>query len=173
VVSFGVALLFLAARVPAGVIAPAYTRVTHPPAVLDKVQHPLDLNFADRIMLKGYDLSVMPGEQPEVSITLYWQALDRLPADYKVFVHLVNLNWDLVGQGDDYPVAGEFPTSAWLPGDIILDSHQVEFLQPATAGEYKIAVGWYLEATGERLPLIQDGVEVGTVAETIPFGLQP
>jgi len=171
--SFGLTLLLVAAWVSAGVIAPAYARVTHSPAVLDQVQHPLDLNFADRIQLKGYDLAVMPSEQPEVSITLYWQVLDHLPADYKVFVHLVNLNWDLYGQGDDYPLVGQFPTSAWLPGDIVLDSHQVQFSQPVTAGEYRIAVGWYLEETGERLSILQGGTEIGTVAETAPFGLQP
>jgi hypothetical protein len=122
----------------------------------------------------GYDLSVTPASsEPEIEITYYWQAIAQPPADYTVFVHFVNLDWDVFGQGDGLPVAGHFPTSVWRPGDLILDSHTIELYKPVVPGEYRIGMGWYLAETGDRLSLIQDGQEVGTVAETIPFTLQP
>jgi 4-amino-4-deoxy-L-arabinose transferase-like glycosyltransferase len=170
----GGTLLAVAGWALPGVISPAYLRVTQPPSALDGVQHPMRSNFGDLVRLAGYDLSTASeGMEPEVTITLYWQATGQPLADYKVFVHLVNLDWDLYGQGDGYPLDGQFPTTAWQPGDLIVDPHTVQFGQPIVAGEYRIAVGWYLESTGERLDIVQDGRKLGTVAETAPFLLQP
>ena len=34
-------------------------------------------------------------------------------------------------------------------------------------------VGWYLESTGERLPVLEAGQEVGSLGETMSFELPP
>jgi hypothetical protein len=53
--------------------------------------------------------------------------------------------------GDSQPVGGNYPTSAWQPGDVIGDVH------PLSAGsELKIpraSIGLYRLDTGERLPI--------------------
>ncbi len=170
----GLGLLAITVWALPEVIGPAYLRVTQPPSVLERIQQPMDANFADLIRLAGHDLAVtLESGEPKVEITLYWQATGQPPTDYKVFVHLVNLNWDLYGQGDRFPLDGQFPTSAWRPGDLIVDPHPVELQQPVTAGEYRIGVGWYLESTGERLSIVREGQETGTVAETSVFRLPP
>jgi 4-amino-4-deoxy-L-arabinose transferase-like glycosyltransferase len=173
-VLIGLALLVLSVFALLHVIQPAYATVTRPVSDLEKAQHPMDVNFGELIRLEGYDLSITSeAGEPGVWITLYWRAIDQPPADFKVFVHLVDLDWELYGQGDGYPLQGRFPTSAWRTGDLIVDPHFVQFQQPITAGEYRIAIGWYLESTGERLSTVHEGQETGTVAETSPFDLQP
>jgi hypothetical protein len=169
-----IALLALSIWALSSVVKPAYLRVTQPLSRLDAVQQPMNVNLGNLIRLTGYDLSVTPASsEPEIEITFYWQATGQPAADYTAFVHFVNLDWDMYGQGDGLPVAGHFPTSAWRPGDLIVDSHTIELHKPVVPGEYRIGMGWYLFETGDRLSLIQDGQEVGTVAETIPFTLQP
>ena len=168
------AMLIVAVWALPAVIAPTYSYVTKPLSELKNAQHSMDLNFGTMIRLAGYDLSIAPtATEPQVGITLYWLVIDQPEKDYKVFVHLVDLDWVLHGQGDSYPLDGRFPTHAWRVGDLIVDSHRVYFDQPVPAGKYKFGVGWYLESTGERLPIVRNDQEVGTVAETIQFNLQP
>jgi hypothetical protein len=134
----------------------------------------MDTSFGDLIRLRGYDLSLQgDGEEPALTITFFWQAIDQPAEDYKVFVHLVDMDWELHGQGDAYPVDEQFPTSAWRARDLVRDAHPVLFERLPPAGVYRIGMGWYLESTGERLPIMQDGQEVGTVAETEPFEFRP
>ena len=171
---FGLAMLLGASLVLPTTIGPAYQRVTQPTSVLDHIQQPMDVSFDSLIRLAGYDLSVTAGErEPTVEVTLYWQATGPLAEDYKVFVHLVDLEWELFGQADGYPLDGQFPTSAWRVGDVVSDSHVIEFGQPMPPGQYRIAMGWYNESSGERLSIVREEQIVGTVAETAPFPLQP
>ncbi|HFD38793.1 MAG TPA: DUF2142 domain-containing protein [Anaerolineae bacterium] len=168
------AMLAVAVWALPSVIAPAYSYVTKPLSELENVQHPASANFGNIIRLAGYDLTVASSATgPQVVITLYWLVTDQPTQDYKVFVHLVDPDWVLYGQGDGYPLDGQFPTQAWRAGDLIIDPHTVYFDKPVPPGRYKIGVGWYLESTGERLPIVQNGQEVGTVAETEQFSLQP
>jgi 4-amino-4-deoxy-L-arabinose transferase-like glycosyltransferase len=167
-------LFAVAAWALPGLISPAYVRVTQPLTDLKNAQQSMNVNFGNVIQLSGYDLHVASeGAEAGVALTLYWQAVDLPIKDYKVFVHLVNLDWELHGQGDGYPMGGRFPTSEWQPGDLVIDPHWITIPQPLTPGQYKGAVGWYLESTGERLTVLEAGQESGTVAETAPFELPP
>jgi hypothetical protein len=90
-----------------------------------------------------------------LTLTLHWQALQVLPADYKVFVHLVDAQGAAVTQDDAFPREGRYPTWAWQPGDIVPDAHRLE-LPPAPdlpQGPYRLLVGMYHPDTGERLPV--------------------
>jgi hypothetical protein len=72
-----------------------------------------------------------------------------MPVDYTVFVHAPGESG--VISGDAQPVDGNYPTSAWQPGEVIEDVH----LLPA-GSDLKIpraAIGLYRLATGERLPI--------------------
>ena len=108
----------------------------------------------DRFALRGYDLAppeVRPGE--ELHLTLYWQALEDGDRDYTVFVHLLDQEGQMWDQADAQPLSGDYPTSFWGQGELIRDRHVLSLPPQAPPGTYKIEVGMYLLATGERLPV--------------------
>jgi hypothetical protein len=112
--------------------------------------HPLRLTFGDAIELVGYDVPerVAPGES--LRVALYWHALQPIPRDYKVFVHLLASNDQLLAQHDSPPIDWSYPTTRWQPGEYIRDEHSLT-LDPSTSrGDYLLSIGLYDAATGER-----------------------
>jgi len=123
-------------------------------------EYPLVADYGSSIRLLGFDLkqvTLAPGGQIEV--VLYWQALSTVGEDYKVFVHLYHptIPGGLPGQHDSPPGNGAFPTSSWLPGEVVTDPHLVPIEPDADAGVSKIGVGLYVSSTGERLEVRVDG----------------
>ena len=57
----------------------------------------------------------------------------------------------LKGYGDSEPGGGAYPTTGWLPGEYLTDRHTMTLAPDAPAGTYRVAVGLYDPATGERL----------------------
>jgi hypothetical protein len=129
--------------------------------------HPLPVRFGEGITLVGYDLD-------EQELTLYWQASDRPPADYTVFIQL----WDEDGQlagFDGPPVRGDYPTHWWEAGETIVDVHDLDLSGDGTgrlpdlAGD-RLLIGLYRLDTGERLAArYQDGAPVPDFALEIPI----
>jgi hypothetical protein len=81
------------------------------------------VDFAAPIRLEGWELvnpQVKRG-QPIILI-LYWRALSRIHSDYVVFVHLIDQNGSEVAGYEKYPRGGKSPTSAWMPGQRIVDA---------------------------------------------------
>ena len=72
---------------------------------------------------------------------------------YVVFVHLIDAQDRIWAQHDGAPAAGEAPTSSWVPGQVVSDSHALDLPIDLPAGSYRLAVGMYNPATGERLEL--------------------
>jgi hypothetical protein len=111
--------------------------------------------FGENIRLLGFDLE--PGDYVSVPTTLklnlYWQAGDVPTEDYTVFVQMLNDEGRLVAQTDGQPVDGNFPTSYWEGGEIILDRHEVDMHGPLPFGKYKLIAGLYTLADGKRLTL--------------------
>ncbi len=111
-------------------------------------EHPLDLTLGEEIALIGYDLTL--GDP--LGLTLYWRCLGTPGDDYTVFVHALDAAGDIVAQADSQPQSGAYPTSIWVPGEVVPD----EFALPMTdlpGGDYRLAVGLYRLATAERLPM--------------------
>jgi hypothetical protein len=123
-------------------------------------EYPLVADFGSSIRLLGYDLKqVHPTGGGQIEIVLYWQALDVVDQDYKVFVHLYHptIPGGLPGQHDSVPGNGAFPTLSWLSGEVVTDPHLVPIEPNADPGVSKLGVGLYLPATGGRLPVAVDG----------------
>ncbi|MCB0208965.1 MAG: hypothetical protein KDJ52_06535 [Anaerolineae bacterium] len=112
-----------------------------------KVQQPIAVTFGEQIKLAGYDLS-KDGDST-ISITLYWQALNTVPYDNKVFVHLLDKAGNIIAQEDRVPAAGQAPTTSWLPGEVIQDDYSFAVASKVA----QIAVGLYNEQTGQRLAI--------------------
>jgi len=123
------------------------TRSFEPPAL----QHTLNVDFGGQVLLLGYDL-----EQDTNALSLHvaWQALNDIEHRYKTFVHLFDPTTEqIVAQRDAEPRAGERPTSTWIAGEVVTDSFQISTAD-VPAGSYRLAIGLYDAATGQRLPAV-------------------
>jgi len=136
-------------------LGPAYA----PPPVLpleaaETVPHNLNINYGHRVRLLGAEIEpqrVRPGEQ--VSVTLYWQAIEALDADYGVTVQVFGRQDRRIGQRDSFTGLGNYPTSEWSPGTVIVDAYRVLLDPEAEAPvEAVVEVGLYDPASLERLP---------------------
>jgi hypothetical protein len=117
------------------------------------ISHPLTVTLGDRVELLGYDLStdsIAVGEM--LTLTLTWRALSEMDTDYTVFTHLLAPDGSMTGQRDAQPVGGSYPTSLWLPGEVVSDVHQIPVRPDAAPGEHRLEVGMYVAQTGTRLP---------------------
>ena len=139
------AFLLLALFVPFAYTLPAYARPALASASdLAHAPHPMQVDFANVIELRGYDLgarSVKPGDA--LRVTFYWQALAPMSESYRVFVHLVGEDNRIAGGTDVIPARGAFPTVYWKPGDALRDTVQIPVDPSAVPGKYAIEVGWY------------------------------
>jgi len=124
-------------------------------------QVPLEALFGDGVRLLGYDLYMdEPVGGGQVKLTLYWQALDgSIEEDYTVFVHLYDSGGGgILAQHDGPPGCGAAPTSTWLPGEVVADVHVLSLPSDLPGGSASLVVGMYRFATGERLPVVVDGL---------------
>ncbi|MBL7183383.1 MAG: glycosyltransferase family 39 protein [Anaerolineae bacterium] len=121
------------------------------------IQHPLRASLADEVAFLGYDLgkaTVKPGGT--LHLTLYWQALARMEISYTVFVHLLDVQNSTWGQKDNLPIEGTYPTTSWLPGEVVIDEYEIVVDATAPTGEYQIEVGMYDLETMQRLPVFDE-----------------
>lgn len=125
------------------------------------VQNPVSFTLGDFFRLIGYHIppSASPGQN--LKVTLYWESLKPTSKDYQVFVHLIDAQGNLIAQGDAPPRNGFYPTSLWIPREIIKDPHRIPLPPALPPGEYFLRVGMYRLDTLERLPVTQeDGLRV-------------
>jgi hypothetical protein len=125
-------------------------------------RHPAGANFADQIELLGYD-AVQQGMA--LAVTLYWRCIQPPDANYTAFVHLLDASGNTIAQHDSQPQGGAYPTSVWDAAEVVVDEHAVPLPSGLAPGAFRLRVGLYEPATGERLPVVGDGdsVELGPV----------
>ncbi|RLC66263.1 MAG: hypothetical protein DRI48_05085, partial [Chloroflexi bacterium] len=114
-------------------------------------------NFADQVLLLEAEVgstNVRPGGI--VPVLLRWRSLRAVEENYTVFVHLVGPDGRLHGQVDAWPVQGSYPTGEWKPGEKVNDPYEVALQPDAPPGRYRVEVGWYLLATMQRLPILDE-----------------
>jgi len=116
----------------------------------------LGVRFGESIRLARYalsDRSAQPGDV--LQIRFDWRTDAPLTTRYKVFVQLLNEGGVLVAQRDAEPVGNTFPTTAWTPGETVVDNHGLPLPDDLPPGEYQLIVGLYnIDAPGQRLPTI-------------------
>lgn len=116
------------------------------------MQQRLNAQFEQGIILLGYDLqatTVQPGSA--MTVTLYWQAKQPITTSYKVSVQILSPDLRITAQDDSIPAHWMYPTTAWLPGEIITDEHILTITPDAKPGKYTLIVVLYHELTGQRL----------------------
>jgi hypothetical protein len=116
-------------------------------------------NFGDLILLLAQssddDLgrrTLSPGAPLE--LTLRWQGMQAMEADYTLFIHILAPDGTLQGQIDVWPKDGTHPTSQWRPGEPFEDRYLLYIDPEAESGAYQVEIGWYLLETMQRLPVL-------------------
>jgi hypothetical protein len=127
----------------------------HPPDVSRApiaMDYPADFTLGDAIALRGYDAPARVAPGDTLRVALLWHALAAPGSDYKVFVHLLAPDGQVPVQDDAKPVYWFYPTMDWQAGDYVRDGHVLALPADLPRGDYTLAIGMYLEATGDRLP---------------------
>jgi hypothetical protein len=116
----------------------------------------------DLALLAGYDLSATQLETgSDLMVNLFWRATALTTTSYTVFVHLVGPDGTILAQQDQQPAGGARPTTGWLPGEVVRDSHTLHIPADTAPGAYRLRLGLYDAASGERLPVSGPGVPAG------------
>jgi len=159
----GLAFLFFVVKVTVIDRQPDWFRFTSTGLEARPAQHKLQVNLADQVMLLGYDLPrIEVASGAEIPLTLYWKAIQPLPVNYSVFVHLVRPPEHLWGQ-DDRLNPADFPTTRWPTDRYVRDRHNLPVLPGTPPGEYEIEVGFYRQDSGERLLVLSPDGPSGSV----------
>jgi hypothetical protein len=116
----------------------------------------VEATLDNAIELAGYTLQISRTSQPILTVTLFWQPLTPLTADYTVFLHLRNSDGATVAQQDGLSLAGAYPTSRWQPGEMVIDPFTLVLPADLPAGRYTLWAGLYQLETLERLPVAND-----------------
>jgi hypothetical protein len=113
---------------------------------------PIGAHFEDGIVLDSYEMHVSQdfpaGSGQRMGVYLYWQAESHIESSFKVFVHLLNADGQVVAQDDSIPAVWKYPTNAWKPGEVIVDFHQFPISANVPPGEYTLQAGLYNEDGG-------------------------
>lgn len=133
----------------------AVERVFEPPATVQMAGVTFAEDRNEFIRLYGYEIEQ---SSAALAITLYWQALNEIPADFTRFVHLLDATGSVAGQVDGHPAGNSYPTGQWVEGEVIED---VIRFDPAALppGEYRVAVGFYRPVEG--LPRLEAAMPEG------------
>lgn len=135
-----------------------------PPATPTQV---LDTSWQNGIALQGHDdLPATLAPQASFVLRLVWTTDAAVSDDYTAFVHLIGPDGNIVAQNDRQPLDGFYPTSAWAVSDPVEDFYGLTLPATLLPGEYRLLVGWYLPATGERLRLA-DGSDAAEIARWV------
>jgi hypothetical protein len=126
-------------------------------------------DLGEAITLGSYSLQDDQAKAQELlALTLFWQARGAIDQNYKVFVHLVDREGQLITQRDGEPAGGLRPTSTWAVGETIPDRVGLLLPMDIPPGEADLLVGMYDPTTLERLPVLDASGQV--VGDTISLG---
>lgn len=130
---------------------------------------PAYVDYGHQIRLLGYDLERVA--ERDLQLALAWQALTPVDRNYTVFAHLLDLDGTIVAQDDGPPGDPFFPTSTWLPGDMVLDARTLTLPADAPPGDYTLLIGLYHQPSDERLEItdahgesLGDALRLGPIA---------
>jgi len=102
-----------------------------------------------------------------VHVTLYWEALESLPAELATaepFVRVTDEQGQLWGDRLERPAETlrMVPPASWRPGELIRSDHDVNLNPVTPPGTYRVEVG-LTGQDGQPLPVVWDGVATDRV----------
>ncbi len=127
---------------------------------------PMAVTFGDAIELAGIvGPPTMVDSGDALDVELAWRALGEVDASYRVFVHLLDSEGNLVAQSDGEPANWTRPTTGWAEGEVVTEQRTMTVPEGTAPGTYVLRLGLYLPggsrlATGEG----DDGAVVATIS---------
>lgn len=129
-----------------------------PVTIAPKISQPLDADFG-AVRLIGYAvdsarLAAIPNlwhaeNGKFLRVTLYWQVDEKIDADAMVSIKVMRSDRRVFGQIDQRPVRNAYPTTAWRPGEMIVDTYDVPIFPGVTPSDYALNVTLYDAKSGE------------------------
>ncbi len=101
-------------------------------------------------------LQLKPDAETPLSLKLFWQADDHVTGDYTIFSQLLTDHNQYVTGYDAQPINGNYPTSLWQPGEIIVEDINLKLPAQIAEGEYHLVTGLYDLSTGQRLVAVDN-----------------
>ncbi len=138
--------------------------VTAPPRLMAEPDTavPVGVTLGEQVTLAGFTLTpetLIPG-QP-LTVDLVWRGETEMAESYRVFVHLLATDGSLVAQSDGIPANWTRPTTGWLPGEYVIDSHQLPLPANLPPGVYTLTAGMY--QPGSPRLITPDGADAITL----------
>ncbi len=135
-------LLVLTLIAPFAFVQPAFARPVVSSLPVDII--PTQTRFGDALELIGYRLPahVSPGEA--TTISTYWRVQAPLTRDQRLLIRLLRADGQSGGQAHFTLGTSLYPTTLWLPGEIVVDEHSVladSSLQVGTTLHLQVGVG--------------------------------
>jgi hypothetical protein len=134
-----------------------------PSAPATEMETAVNLSFGNIITLNGYSLNEttrQPGDIVEV--TLFWETAIPLEQRYKIFLHLLDDQGNIVSQRDSEPGGGLALTTTWQPGQVIIDNHGLLIPSDLPPGQYQMQLGLYEVANpSNRLSILLPDGKIG------------
>jgi hypothetical protein len=97
-----------------------------------------------QVRLLGYDLDRQTVRASDtLYLYLYWQALDQMHHDYKVFTQLLSADARIVAQNDKIAGAAAYPTSHWPLDALVRDRFLLTLDADTPPGSYTLIAGLY------------------------------
>ncbi len=123
-------------------------------------EHLSIVDFEQQVRLLGWEveeeLTELEGLYYLV-ITMYWQSLQPITENYRVYLKLVDGDGQVWREDDSNPIFGLFLTSQWEEGVILRDKHGLEVPHDAPPGIYYVGLGLFDPGLGKGLEPAVDG----------------
>ncbi len=125
----------------------------------------VNLTWPGQAQLVGYDVSpVLARPNQPLAINLYWRSLTEKTFDSRLFLQLIDAAGNPVNQWEGEAFREDM--YRWRPDGLLPTQHTLWLGSDIPPGPYLVRLGFFDDATGERLPL-QTGISPGTHQSTV------
>jgi hypothetical protein len=105
-------------------------------------------DFGSNIHLRGFEQDGDLRRGQRVTFKLYWETRNAPPIDYTLFAHLIGADGKRYTQVDI-----PYPTSSWGAQQFVTTDLPLELPADVPAGRYRLTIGLYDPASGQRVTL--------------------
>ncbi len=115
------------------------------------IPNPVAFNFENELRLVGYRLDKRQGKPEEsLTLTIYWRGLSEMSNNYTISAQVLGEENRIYAQKDSWPLDGSFPTTAWIPGELVQDQYQLTLADDTPPGVYDVqVVVYWQDETGD------------------------
>jgi len=126
-----------------------------------RATNPVNANLEDIVELQAFaadESHYRPGDT--VKVTLYWMAMAPLNQDYKTFIHLTDAEVTRQPtQHDDDPGGNFTPTTRWMAGELVPDTHFLTLPGDLPPGRYNLWADMYEYPSVRNLAVLSADAE--------------